>query len=369
MLDNITLLTVIFYGSLLLPVSGVFYLTKVKSEKNEHLFLDFFSYAFVTAVFVLIAFRPVGDFGFTDTAMYIKWFNNSKYHDVLVTKDIGFGILIYLTSKIFTVRVFFLLCTLISFGFLYWISRIIAQRYWFLFFLGTMVSLYFWNHQVFTIRQGIASMIFLAALFQKKWTVQILLFILAVSFHKSFLLPLICYYIVACFQNTAVYAVLWLIFIPISYFFGNEIGKDISILLPEDILYYYSPLQNKGNFLNFRWDVVLYSGIFIILPYLYRCTDKTYKKVVNLYILINLLTILMIWSSGTYIHRFAYLSWFLSPVIAYYPLLHSKKTNIYVPFFRTLLIFYVLIISYIGLKLYRQDFKLVSGATAARSLN
>lgn len=361
MIDNITLYTIIFYSSLALPIFFIFLLSEFYSVEREKLFYNYFVPIYLLFVVLLIGLRPIGPNGFTDTQMYIQWFEKSKNMNIIPSKDLGFGFLIWISSKIFTIRVFFIICVLLSFGTLYWVSIQVNRRYWFLFFLGTMVSLYFWNHQVFTLRQGIASVVFLAGLFRKKLFFRFFLFLIAISFHKSFLLPVLCFIVVSFFNKTNFYLLLWFISVPISYFFGNEIGKFCFAIFPEDIRYYYvMQPSDQINFMGFRWGVVFYSLVFIIFPYYYKCNDSNYKKIFNLYLLTNIFTIFIIWSAGGFIHRFAYLSWFLTPLLVYYPLLTRKLNFTYKPYLKVITGFYVFILVYLGVKLYKHDFKFVS---------
>lgn len=360
MLDNITLYTIVFYVSLSLPIFLIFLLSKNYSLEREKLLFNYFAPAYLLFVFLLIGLRPIGEYGFTDTTMYINWFDKSKEFNIIQLKDIGFGFLIFIASKILSIRLFFILCSALSFLALFWVSKQVSKRYWFLFFLGSMVSLYFWNHQVFTLRQGIASLVFLVALFHKKLFFRILFLLIAASFHKSFLLPLFCYLIISFYNKTNFYLVLWIISIPVSYFFGNEIAASISYLFSEDIRYYYlSKTADQINLIRFRWDVVLYSSIFVILPSYFKCKDEKYLTIFNLYLLSNIFTILIIWPAGGFIHRFAYLSWFLSPVLVYYHLFIGKKTFNFELYLKMIVAFYVLILIYLGLKLYKQDFRFV----------
>lgn len=360
MLDPITLLTVIYYGILAIPLIAFYSLYKVQTREKERLLIQYGGSVFVLFVFILIAFRPIGHEGFTDTQMYMDWFFGSKFQNKLETKDIGFGLLIYFSSKVLDVRMFFVLCTLISFGLFYWVSKMIAGQRWFLFFFGCMISLYFWNHQVFTIRQGIASAFFLAAMLQKRVMMTLLLCILSVSFHKSFLLPLVGLGIVSFYSNFRFYLLLWICSIPVSFFFGSEFGEMLSPLLPADIRYYYLPKTGNQLLLqDFRWDVILYSSMFLLVPLYVRSSDIKYRKIVNLYLLTNLFTILLIWPVEGFFHRFGYLSWFLTPLLIYYPILKGQNKINYKNYFVVILFFYTLILLYIGVKIYTQNFKFV----------
>ena len=143
----------------------------------------------------------------------------------------------------------------------------------------------------------------------------------------------------------------------------------MSTVLPEETrLYYFPYTADNLVFANFRWDVILYSSIFVIMPLFYKIKDEKFLNFYNLYLLTNLFTILLVWPTGGFIHRFAYLSWFLSPVIIYYPLFFNKKVPSFKKYFKTIIVFYVLIVVYLSLKVYKQNFKFVPDQAALHEL-
>ena len=72
---------------------------------------------------------------------------------------------------------------------------------------------------------------------------------------------------------------------------------------------------------GFRWDFLLYSalpifiGRFAIIKQ--QAIDKTYTFILHTYIFSNAFWVLI--NTASYSNRFAYLSWFLYPIVLIYP--------------------------------------------------
>jgi hypothetical protein len=81
---------------------------------------------------------------------------------------------------------------------------------------------------------------------------------------------------------------------------------------------------DEGTFssVGFRWDFLLYSSMPLILGYYLlfkkKVYDKTYLFILGTYILANSFWIMVI--RAEYSNRFAYLSWFMYPLVISYPL-------------------------------------------------
>ncbi|WP_375604961.1 EpsG family protein [Flavobacterium davisii] len=319
---------------------------------------------YVIFIIMLIAFRPIGENGFTDTLMYMKWFDNSREGFVL-HKDIGFDFLIYCCAQTGSYRALFFMCSLISFVFLIWICYTIANDKWFLMFLVFLVSIYFWNHQVFTIRQGMASIFFIAGVLHRNNLLKIFLILLAVSFHISFLMPLIVYVLVLLFQNTIVYLIFWFLVIILSMlgkmFFFGEI---VNFFLSERISYYIKPLYDSDKEVIFRWDVIIYSFVFIVIGIFYNYKfyhnqEKEYGIFLNIFLLTNSIFLLVVPFSSDFAHRFAYLSWFIIPLIVFFPLFKSGIRFNFKLYLYLFILFYGSITSYVFLKIHKQGGKYV----------
>jgi hypothetical protein len=86
--------------------------------------------------------------------------------------------------------------------------------------------------------------------------------------------------------------------------------------------------EYDGNKMNrgYRFDFILYSGLPILLGYVYVIkkgfNDLFYKRILHTYILTNIVWVFLIYAA--YSNRIAYLSWFLMPVVMIYPLLKNN---------------------------------------------
>ena len=72
---------------------------------------------------------------------------------------------------------------------------------------------------------------------------------------------------------------------------------------------------------GFRWDFIAYSAIPILIGWFatakQKITDKTYLFLLHTYLFSNACWVLI--NSISYSNRFAYLSWFLFPIVVLYP--------------------------------------------------
>lgn len=356
-MDDITVYTIVFYISLLVPILCIIWLSFNYSNNAEKIILQYLGGGYILFVFLLIAFRPIGNIGFTDSQMYINWFNNSKYNNIVNTKDIGFGLLIFFCSKIMTVRMFFIFCTIISFVLILIISFKIAKEKYFLFVLTFFLLIYFWNHQVFTIRQGLAGMLFLLGVLNFQKNIKFIFCLLAISFHKSFLLPVLCFYFVNNFINSTCYLCFWFLVMILCYFFGQN-----SSWLIYRIQEYSPQIDFYFNELSyfFRWDIVAYSFIFILVGAYYKYYKKYdeyfYTMVYNLYVFSNTLIMVIHPFLDGFVHRFAYLSWILIPFIVFMPIFKRKESGFnYISYSLGLISFYIFIFVYTFCKIKAQD--------------
>lgn len=149
--------------------------------------------------------------------------------------------------------------------------------------------------------------------------------------HKSIALPIVCflvsYYIIKKFQWALAF---WLISIILSLALGNSVASILEPLLGfdqrfSDYLSAGSDMDVMQGFSHtgFRWDFLLYSCMPIFLGYYIlqkrKIKDRIYVILLNTYILANAFWIIVI--NASFSNRFAYLSWFLYPIVLAYPLL------------------------------------------------
>jgi hypothetical protein len=325
--------------SLIYYIVLIFAVIIVFVDANTDLFykyrnsFKYFQFFFVAFCVLLIGFRPAGANGYLDTKMYIDLFQYTKEnHELEYPKDMGFDYSMLFTSYFLNYRGFFLLCSLTSFVILFFTSKIINQKSWFLFFLATCSSLYFFDYQVYTIRQGLACAFALLAFVHPKKYIKIPFLIASVLFHKSLLLPVIGY--LGCsliYNGTLLYVIMWICSIPISYFSGHWWEFFFAKFLKNDErTLYLTKFSTNSTWLlrtGFRVDILLFNFLFVLVGIYYiwilKINDKVYQTIFNVYLVCNVIIILVIRANN--IHRFAYLVWFLIPVLLLYPLLIKEN--------------------------------------------
>ena len=171
------------------------------------------------------------------------------------------------------------------------------------------------------------------------------LFVFAYLVHRSTLLPIVCSLfaiLIDCKPKHAI--VFWMVSIVLSLLIGNYVENFFMSFGFDDRFERYiqgqeniEQMTNVFSAVGFRWDFLLYSAAPILfiwyLTVKRNFEDKTYNIFSTVYILSNAFWILVIRAS--YSNRFAYLSWFLYPLIIAYPLIRfniwdnqSRKTAI-----------------------------------------
>lgn len=298
---------------------------------------------------VLVGFRPVGITGFMDSEMYREFFDIARVEGIspMPSKDIVFGYFILFTSYFTNERGFFVICSLLSIGLLVLVSKKISKKYWILFFICYMASLYYWNYNVVGFRQGIASLVFLYALFIKNKWWKYLLMLLAFGTHFSLVLPVMAYFI-SIFINKVDKKFYWVwgLSIPVSYFLGIEIEHAVAKIIPDERARYF--IENIGEQV-FRWDMIAYSFALMAISYYFifikKIKDLTYHRIVNVFIFTN--TIFLFLVRVNHAQRFAYLSWFLASLVVFYPFFISNGELLkskYTLFSKTLLAFFTFVV-------------------------
>ncbi len=199
----------------------------------------------------------------------------------------------------------------------------------FLFFLGAFST---YTYGVNGIRNGLACSITLCAIAflstsHKYLPLAIVLSIAAMGIHRSTLLPVAALfastYFVRSFK-TAYY--FWIASIFISLVAGGAVTALFGSLGFDDRFSHYamgSIDAGKFSHTGFRWDFLIYSMMPIVLGYYTVIKrgiyDRTYLILLNTYTLANAFWVMVI--RANYSNRFAYLSWFMYPVVLAYPLL------------------------------------------------
>lgn len=309
-------------------------LWNIKSKTIHMPYLDnrINSFILLLIVFVHITFRPL-DKIFVDTLVYAQSFQEKKLFGMPdKSKDIGFDYLTYFFSQLGGLTTYWgVLCTLYVLP-LYLIFKRIYKTQYFIALLLFVCSFSFWGYGVNGLRNGIAtSLVIYGVLSPEKKTVQMLVFILAFLMHKSVLLPIAMFFCTVFFNNSRFYQILWvacLIASNIMPDFFQSLFLEFSLFGDDDRLNSYistssDEMSDLFSKTGFRWDFLCYSVVPIILGliyiYKYNYRDEMYIRLFNMYLACNAFWLLVI--NASYSNRFAYLSWFLYPIVMSYPLL------------------------------------------------
>ena len=216
---------------------------------------------------------------------------------------------------------------------------IMRDRMW-VAFLFLITSFSFFSYGTNGIRNGAAchivilGVVLLTDKSKYKQLTAAILFLLAFMLHRSTTLPIIAALIVKYFKLNTKFAIsFWFISILLSLILGNAVGElflnlgfddrmDRYFTAQEDI----EMMQRDFAHVGFRFDFLLYSAMPVLMVWYLTIkrnfNDAAYNIIANTYILANAFWIMVIRAS--YSNRFAYLSWFLYPLVIAYPLLRMN---------------------------------------------
>ena len=299
------------------------------------------------ALIIVMGLRPV-TFAFGDTINYARHYYDLQQGFVQFDSDEGevvFNWLMAQCAKVMDVSYFFLIIEIGYIGCLLWACKRLMPRNILLAFLFCVGAFSFFSYGTNGIRNGLSTSIIILAMSYINGTVRqkvfsILLLFLAFNIHSSAILP-ICAIFLSCFYtHTKTYIIFWIsaIFISLigggwveNIFLGWEFDDRMDIYLTND------EYNDQFSAIGFRWDFLLYSMMPIVLGYYCvvkkNLLNRNYLLLLNTYIICNAFWVMLIRASFS--NRFAYLSWFLYPIVLGYPLLklpvwkdQGKKTGI-----------------------------------------
>lgn len=285
-----------------------------------------------------IGFRdPFGSWRYLgDTSHYTDIFFNYMDDPIYgIKSDYGFYLLMLFSKEYLNIYIFYILCAILYVTPIYLICRKYFKEYRVFAFIMFVSSMSFWSFGINGVRNGLATSIFLLAIFfyDKKWVMYTLM-LLSLTFHKSLILTFIAFLLSTQLKNTIWLIRVWMFLVVVSYLFGDQVENIMSGFLlnsgfVEDkrIDTYFSD-EIDGEFMqrSYRFDFIVYSGIAIFLAYFYKYKkgfhDVFYDKILNTYIIANAIWVVLIYAA--YTNRIAYLSWFIMPIVLVYPLLKQK---------------------------------------------
>ena len=284
---------------------------------------------------VIVGLRPVhGAFG--DTVTVANTFRIFKTAPITIIgpRDAFFYYMQWFCAQRMDINSFLLICEV-----LYVVPMVIACRRlmkngYDIAVIFCLAAFSFFTYGTNGIRSGIATSLVLLALslIQGNVLEKVICFVIAfiaVNFHRSTTLPVLCMFIVAFFKPGKLVFYFWLLSIVLSLVAGGPISSFFASLGFDDRLDQYinaEIVEGRFSRTGFRWDFLLYSSMPILLGYYLifkkKISDLRYDLLLGTYILSNSFWIMVI--RAEYSNRFAYLSWFLYPLVLAYPLIRLK---------------------------------------------
>lgn len=290
---------------------------------------------------IWIGMRPTDTIFFGDTVNYAYQYELYALGFVGEPENVGEWVwakFMYFCSQIMSVNGFFTLVDLCYFGITLWACKRLTKNnvlISLLFFLG---SFSFYSYGTNGIRNGLACTIVLLVFSyangnKRDLTKAGFLSFIAINIHRTTMLPIgmmvASLWFIKKFKTAFAF---WICSILVSLVASGAVSAFFAALGFDDRLSYLSATVDETMFsrTGFRWDFLLYSMMPIVLGYYVvikrGIQDKTYLMLLNTYTLSNAFWVMVIRAS--YSNRFAYLSWFMYPIVLAYPLL---KLNIWGP--------------------------------------
>ena len=316
---------------------------------------------FLFSVFYILFFglRPVS-FAFADTTVYANTYKIMQEYGIygMVFQKDGsvdaftsagsdwlFYSVMFLCAQVMSVNFFFLIVMYFYIAMIYLGCRKLDYRHGPTLMLFCYGALSFYGYSINGIRNGVACSFIIFALArlckgEKVWPV--ILSFIAIGCHKSSALPVACAILAYYVRKPKYMYMVWLGSILLSLAIGGYLSNMLTLLGFDDRL--AANLQGGTDVADtwgvemesrFRWDFLIYSSMPVILGWytifkrmLY---NNTYLVLLGTYMYANTFWVILIRSMFS--NRFAYLSWFLYPIVLAYPLLnfpvfkkqHSKK--------------------------------------------
>lgn len=195
--------------------------------------------------------------------------------------------------------------------------------------LFLLTSLMFFTFGTNGLRNGLACHLVLLAIsyfFDERWLVASIIGLLSIGTHASVALPivavLVCRYAMHDYKHAVA---VWLVALALSATIGSMLSNLALMFSIDDRFSSY--LTGEGMYeykTGFRVDFIIYSlppillGWYIIVKK--GIKDEWYTTLCSAYCLCNAFWLIII--RAAYSNRFAYLSWFMYPVLIAYPLLN-----------------------------------------------
>lgn len=303
-----------------------------------------------SVLFILIfGFRPISEVYFGDTINYAYTYGilqSTGVADDFVSwsGDWLFNGIMFMFSQVVDVYFFFAFVLFFYIVLMFVGCKKLDDMHGATLMLFCIGAFSFYGYAVNGIRNGVACSIVILAMAgvckgERIWP--IILAFIAIGCHKSTALPLACMFFSYFMKDPKLMYIIWGCSFVLSLLFGETISSIISLIDYDERLSQNigDITGNEGELLtasSFRWDFLIYSIIPMILGaytiFKRKIYDNTYLILLGTYIYANSFWLFV---NRTYFsNRYAYLSWFIYPILLAYPLMrwpvfeksHSQKT-------------------------------------------
>ena len=317
----------LFYFALIYRKNAL-YLLKNKRER-------FLMFIYAMAFVLVIGLRPVSP-AFGDMVTYSRTFDNFSQlaEKVTASKDALFYVFMWACSQVMQKEWFFLI---VEIGYI--IPIVLTCRKLFkknadLGILFCFSAFSFFSYGVNGLRNGLSlSFVMLALTYIRgdalNKVICAVLSIVAFATHASAALPIVCMIAAYLIKDRKVMFYFWVLSILVSLLFGDAVANIFAGMGFDDRLSDYvhpDVEEDLYTVTGFRWDFILYSFAPILLGYYClfkkKVYDSTYLLLLGTYMFANAFWIMVI--RAEFSNRFAYLSWFLYPIVLAYPLLKLR---------------------------------------------
>lgn len=322
----------LFYGTLCVAMLFALMTVTPSYVRNKVIDMPHVNWLFVIVPIIVfcMAGQPIHYEGWeNDRGNYalsvIAYANRS--HPDFSRGDRLFAIYQFVSSKLMNyVGWFYLTATIYVMNY-YTAAKRLSGEYAFILFLMMLCTFQFIGYGSNTIRAGFAaSFVILGISFYQRTWLMLIILVMASQIHSSMLLPVFMLLLSLRIKNNKLFLYGWLLSFILSFAMGKYFEVMFQGFVEDHRTAYLNSAGTEGYKVGFRWDFLIYSMIPIVLGYYYiyklKLRSAFYQFVWRAYLGTNAIWVLVIRANFT--DRFAYLSWFLFPILLFYPLLNQQ---------------------------------------------
>lgn len=326
----------IFYGTMLIFFIGSLFFINSTPIGNKVLYVPNQKNLLLLVAIVVfsMAAQPIVYWGFeNDRGNYALGVINSIHASSpnFSKGDKVFAFYQFVSGKIINYKTWFYLTAAIYVMNYYFAAKRMAKEYGYVLFLMMLLTFQFMNYGCNTIRAGFAaSFLMLSISFVNKPLIMFALMFIAYGCHASMIIPIFALLLAYRIPKNKLFVIGWLACLALSIVLGKYFELLFSNYFADARVSY---LNNDGSMnvgmiykTGFRIDFFLYSLWPIVMGYYYiyyrNFKSSFYQFVWRAYLCANAFWLLVI--RANYTDRFAYLSWFMFPVLLFYPLIAKQ---------------------------------------------